>query len=486
MGFWTKPILNREEYKGFLKLLLQQSNYAPLVRLGLVAVLALATFVCPALTPDALATFSQNGTTYNTDSSTVIRSQGQTSAIDLSGQSGVFTLKFSRLRSTGVVISETNFASVGVADSHNNVIQAIFGDTLDVISSSASGVHDRVVAAGDAYVDTVWLSSDTAQTNDTVSYVLSLTNYSNAPDTLGLIIDTAWLSSIGTDTISTGRFSYQFFNRSGAPLTSILTYAHEDTGKIYLAANASGTAILRVYTTGTANGDTVRAAIRAYANQATGRSSSGSGEVGGYRGFNNIKYGGDGNAAAYVELSVIGPVVRLAKTDTVFAHIGLSGGAADTQNYIPGSLIVYTIWFDNDGTDTADTIVVEDWLDTRYVRFDSMGLSALRNNTGQRAAAAQLIDSNFGNIFIDSMMPSTAGAYRVNIEYAGSNGNFQSLTAATQLELVERIRWTISKSGGVLGLNNADDNQNIDAAPTPQAPGPDADRGCVRFSVVIR
>lgn len=488
MGFWTKAILNREEYKGFLKLFLQRNNYAPVVCL-----LAFA-LIFAAVTPAEAIFVAFDGRTYNVDSGTPIRNIGQDSQISFTGQSGVFGMSYFPEKSKLPAGTDTKFAVIGPNDSGTRFVMSIFGDTMAIVQASGSNPNDTVLIAGTALFDTVFLTTDTGGTNDTLSYVLSVVNYANTFDTIGMIVDTAWFGGATTDT-TTGRFSYQFFNRNGVALTGVLTTAHEDTAKVGMAADTKGdTLILRIYTKGTVNADTVRVAVRAFANNATGRFRGTTGkEAAPYTGFNNIKYGGSGNAATYIEVTVSGPLIRLAALDTVFAPVSLGGasGAAadDTQHYVPGAMMVYTLWFDNDGTDTTDTIVVENWIDTRHLRFDSAGLSQLIG-VPQIAAAETYVTNRYGNIFLDSAMPNVGAGFKVEIQYSAGGDSMAGLNAATPLESVGRIRWIITRdiagTRGVVGATNGDDGLNIDAAPLAPKAGTDVDMGYVRYAVTIR
>ncbi len=483
----TKATLNKEEYKGFLKLFLQRSNCALGLRLSSVLLTAalLGGLILASAVPVS-ATFNSNNHTYDIDSGTKLFSTGQTSAIS-AGQNGVFTLSFHRTNAP----STLSYALVGAGDSVTPVVAQIFGDTMAVIKGvdaggSATTVNDTFIVSGDTdgAHDTLYLTSDTAGTNDTLSYTLSIANYGNGSDSIGLIVDTVWLSA--ADTTTTGRFSYQFFNKRGDTLTTVLTATQQETGLIGISPTAATaeTAMLRIYTKGTVNADTIRVAVRAMANNGTGRVDTA--EVNSYRGLNGIRYGGSGNAATYIEVAVSGPLLRLAETDTVFSPVALSATASDTQRYIPGSLIVYTLWFDNDGNDTGDTIGVEYWIDTRHVRFDSQGLSQL-NGVSQVAAAGTYVIKGYGNIFLDSAMPTFSNTgFRVAVEYVNAAGAWADIKTAPTPEAVARIRWTISRNGGVIGASNGDDINTIDSAPMAPTSSGDVDMGFVRFSVVIR
>lgn len=472
--------LNKEEYKGLFKLFLQRNNYA-LASSAFILALAAVILVIPAL--PASATFQQSGLTYNTDSGTKISSVGQTSAIT-TGQAGVFVLTYQKRTNPAVTL----YALVGAKDSSVKTVEQTFGDTLSLIKGPDASINDTFLIVGDTTHDTVYLTSDTASTNDTLSYTLSIANWGNGADNIGLVVDTIWLSSAGADTTSTGRFSYQFFGKNGDTLTNVLTSVQQETGRVALTSSSgtAETAMLRIYTKGTVNADTLRVAVRAMANNMTGRVGPNNKEANSYVGLNGVRYGGSGNAMTFVEVSVSGPLLRLAEIDTVFSPASLSAIASDTQRYVPGSLIVYTLWFDNDGNDTGDTVAIEYWIDTRHVRFDSQGLSALQG-VSQIAAAGTHVLKGYGNIFVDSAMPTFATTgFNVALEYVNVAGAWASIKSALSPEDVARMRWTISRAGGVIGASNGDDLTIIDSAPIAPTSGGDIDMGYVRFSVVIR
>lgn len=488
MGFRTKATKNKEEYKGFLKLFLQRNNFALVVCLCLVA---FAAVLLPADPAGAVFFQYSKGSTqrFNTDSGTVLRNEGKSSP--LQDTPGTFGVSYFPEKPSKPIATDTRY---GVpAGSSAPRVMAIYGDTMAVIGGPTSP-NDTILIAGTSLFDTVYLSTDSGGTNDTMTYILSVTNYGNTPDMIGLIVDTAWVRGATTDTTLL-RFQYQFFNRNGAALTGVLSTAHQETGLIAVNADtASETAILRIYTNGTVNADTVRVAVRAFANNGTGRVPGTTREVAPYVGFNGVKYGGSGNAATYIEVSVGGALLRVAKTDTVFSPLALdldgNGAATDTQVYVPGAMMVYTIWFDNDGIDATDTIVVEDWIDTRHLRFDSAGLGQFIG-VSQIAAAETFVNSRYGNIFLDSGMPTVDTAnYNVTIQYASGGDSFSALTAATPLESVSRIRWIVGRlvpgTRSVAGASNGDNLEDIDAPPVAPKSSGDADMGYVRFAVVIR
>lgn len=476
MGCWTKRMLNKEEYKGLFKLFLQWSNLA-----AFVCLLALGAFLSPFVQPlPADAAYTAGGYIYNTDSGTVVRNQGYSSALnnDITPP-GSFSLSYFKPgKKVGV---DTQFGIVG--DSSTRIVRAIYGDTLSIDSA---GKIVYILGTNDGVYDTVYLTYDTAaKVGETRTFILSFTNHANTADTLGLIVDTAWYKQ-QLDTL--GTFSYQFFNKSGDTITRVLYAPQEDTGRVGLMANEFGTAVLRIFTKGTSPGDTLLVAVRAYANNTTGRfPGTPSAEVNAYRGFNGVRYGGSGNAAAYIQVLISGPVVRYAKTDTVFSPVALVGGATDTQNFIPGSLVVYTVWFDNDGNDTGDTIYIEDWIDTRFLRFDSQGLSSQIGNATQIAAAGTYVINRYGSIFTDSAMPTFATTgWNVQIQYYNAAGGLSDLKTAPSPDAVGRIRWVISRAGGVTAPNNNDDPGKVESAPIAPTAGADVDVGFVRFSVIIR
>lgn len=434
--------------------------FAALVLLG-------AFFVQPAL---AHKTNGQPDTA-GTDIGYALAPDGQN--VTMPGQTGIFFFKFNSTIDSLYGVRE--FTSV------TRMVDTIFSDTL-VLSSENTGTPG----------DTVRFVS----VGDTAAYILSVTNLGNTTDSIGFVLDTIVVKGYeGQDTAA--GWSYQFYKSTGDVLGSRMYRREQDTVFIRLSTAASDTIILRVFQEGAPNTSAISFRFRSYVANGNARKFA----VKAYRGFDGDTYGGDGHDSItlYAEIS-IPTEVRVSKSDTVFSPVSLGRGisqsfADDTQHYVPGAIVVYTIWFDQDSTDTTDTVIIEDWIDTRYVRFDSGGLRSLLGDPTQIAAAGTYVVNSYGNIFVDSGMPldtsTAAPQYNVQLEYYNA-GSLTPLTPSVDPNKVGRIRWSIMKNSGnrqVLGAHNynsGDAQGSADAAPLAVGAGTDIDMGYVRFSVVIR
>lgn len=354
------------------------------------------------------------------------------------------------------------------------------------------------------YSDTIDLTADNTnvtnpttdttrsmQRGETATYVLALTNRGNAIDSIGLVVDSAVVDGYtGLDTMP--NWSVLFFDSRGVEFGKVLTRGR-DTFYLKLAAGKAETLTIKAYADSAAfESSTILFTLRTYVGNANPRQFA----IKAYRGLNGETYGGDGHDSItfFVKLKIPSQL-RVSKADTAFAPASLGSGLSDailtdTQHFIPGAILVRTIWFDNDDTASVDTqIVLDEWIDTRFLKFDTAGVRGL--GSFQVAAAKAFKDSDYGNIFVDSAMPRNAtGAvqYDVRLQYYTSTG-LAPLTVSTQPDSIGRIRWTITKVSGVGGLvggTNGDAQGSIDAAPIGLGAASDSDMGYVRYAVIIR
>ncbi|MBI4179942.1 hypothetical protein HY522_11035 [bacterium] len=356
------------------------------------------------------------------------------------------------------------------------------------------------------YSDTITLAGENAGANpttdttrkvkigDTAVYVLMLANLGNVSDSIGIVIDSATVAdSRGVDTM----FSWSIHVRdSSNAFLGIVRTRGLDTFFVKLAAFRAETFSLRaVADSRAAETSWINFRVRTY----VGGGNPARFAVQAYRGFNGDTYGGDGHDSITLFAQLEAPSrLRVSKADTVFSPVSLGRGTSltlgdDTQHYIPGAIVVHTIWFDNDDTGTVDTVVIEDWIDTRAALFDSAGLSFPAGANPQNAAAGTYVLNAYGNIFVDSAMPTNAagGAFNVRIEYRTDTATpgWAALTPSVARAKVGRIRWTISQSGSAAPLvagNNGDGEVSIDPAPLSIRAAADSDMGYVRYAVVLR
>lgn len=378
--------------------------------------------------------------------------------------------------------------------------------SLDSSYALRSATYNPVIRRVDTtYSDTIALTPENTTANpttdttrkvlkgDTTAFILFLTNLGNSTDSFGLSIDTAVVDGYGgLDTMFT--WSIHYYDSRGVFIGKVHTRGR-DTGFIRLAAGRTETFAIKVYADSNAfDTSSISFTFTAYAANGNARKFA----MRAYRGLNGETYGGDGHdsISLFVQLKPL-TILRVSKADTVFSQQTLGRGTSDgnlddTQHYVPGAIVAHTLWFDNDDSNTIDTqIVIEEWIDTRYVRFDSAGVGGL--GAGQAAAAGAYVNAKYGNIFVDSGMPTnaTGSTFDVRVDYYVA-GVRTLLTADVPGENVGRIRWTISRVGGtkaLLGAHNSssgDASNSSDSAPLAIGAATDSDLGYVRYSVVIR
>lgn len=329
------------------------------------------------------------------------------------------------------------------------------------------------------------------QRGETATFVLALANAGNSTDSIGLVVDSAIVDGYtGLDTMP--NWSISFYDSRATRIGTIFTRSR-DTFFMRLAAGKSETLTVKAYADSSAfETSTIRFTLRTYVGNGNPRQFA----VKAYRGLNGDTYGGDGHDSITFFVTLKAPsALRVSRADTAFAPLSLGNGVSDailsdTQHFIPGAMLVRTIWFDNDDTAAVDTqVVIEDWIDTRFLKFDTAGVRGLASP--QVSVARAFVDSNYGNIFTDSAMPRNvtgAAQFDVRVQYYTSTG-LAPLSASTNPDSVGRLRWTITKRAGVgslVGGNYNDAQGSIDPAPTALGAAADSDMGYVRYAVIIR
>jgi len=355
-------------------------------------------------------------------------------------------------------------------------VDTIFSDTIGLTldDGQTAGDTDRKVVQG-----------------DTATFILSVTNLGNTVDSIGFVIDTVTVNGYtGLDTMSS--WSISFTDSSGRQIGNRIYTRGLDTAFIKLSPNRMETFAVKVSDSGSPETSWINFRVQSYVSFGNSTKFA----VRAYRGLNGDTFGGDGHDSITLFVDLI-PISKLLgfKADTVFSPLSLGGtngnSKTDTQHYVPGAIVVNTLWFDNDDSSAFDTIVLEDWIDTRYVQFDSAGLRRLIGQSGQVSAAGPFVSGGYGNIFIDSGMPAITGAkFNVKLEYYKGSG-LQALTPTVALADVGRIRWTISNlsptdTTSVRGHNSSGAGESPTDAPVAFGASTDIDMGYVRYAVVIR
>ncbi|MBI4178143.1 dienelactone hydrolase family protein [bacterium] len=150
---------------------------------------------------------------------------------------------------------------------------------------------------------------------------------------------------------------------------------------------------------------------------------------------------------------------------------------------MPGRLLVYTLWAENDGNCAPDSVEIIDYLDT--------GVAAEFQPSG-----------TYGDLFTDSRMPDWGATFDVGVEYSTRDDStvFLPVTRSTPEADIGALRWQFHFTGGdTSGLghcgnsnpflapdNRNDDRRVLDGFDTSFGAPADADAAYVRFAVRVR
>ena len=311
--------------------------------------------------------------------------------------------------------SDTRHMSLDTGTANTQTVLAVYGDTM---------APDNTTGAG----------------TKSVTYQLVLQNSGNITDSMffGVVFITNYYGMTANIYADSGASSESTY-------TSLLAEDAYET--FYLVVRFADTV---------AAGSTSTIELTAWAKNGL------SGDTGGYSGWNNTIYAGLGNDSIFVLTSAQGiAYMFLKKTVSSSAPIqpdsGYLGGGADV---VPGSLLTYRIYYDNDGGDSAGNITITEYIPQNTSFYDTGGLGD------------NVPDSN--NTIGTSIAP----------QYATAAGAFQGTPPA----VTERIQWPISNpvspnDYGTLAddFGTANDTVTLSAS----LAFPDRDAGRLAFRVTV-
>ena len=335
----------------------------------------------------------------------------------------------------GTLITAGFDASVAnTADTFGDLVvqyQAVSGGAnIYATPASAANVNVSNIFGNqfsDTYLSTIVVSGDTAW------YSLTITNKGNASDTI--FFDSS---------------SFNFLGALGADSIQVSFWNAAQTAKItntsMLAAEASEVVYVAVYfANGLNNGDSMNFIVRAIANNGLG------GDTGGYIGANSTGYAGDGDDTILLsaEISSAIPAIYVSKSVQV-DNTGLVGFDGDTANVVPGSVLLYSIRYDNDGDGSGYNVAI---------------IAYIPENTDLDTATAAMT------------MPDTNNVGSVVIEFSNDGSTWSTSAPAN----VNRIRWTLTNP--VLANNNS---EGTDTVGVVDGDIQDADSGRFQYRVIVK
>jgi len=311
--------------------------------------------------------------------------------------------------------SDTRHMSLDTGTANTQTVLAVYGDTMTPDNTTGAGTKS-------------------------VTYQLVLQNSGNITDSM--FFQTVFITNYYSMTAN-------IYVDSGA--------SSESTYTSLLAEDAYETFYLVVRFADTiAAGSTSTIQLTAWARKGL------SGDTAGYSGWNNTIYAGLGNDSIYFLTASQGiAYMFLMKTVSSSAPIqpdsGYLGGGADV---VPGSLLTYRIYYDNDGGDSAGNITITEYIPQNTSFYDTGGLGD------------NVPDSN--NTIGTSIAP----------QYATAAGAFQGAPPA----LTERIQWPISNPVSPDGYGTLTDDfgtANDTVTLSASLAFPDRDAGRLAFRVTV-
>lgn len=288
-------------------------------------------------------------------------------------------------------------------------VVSIFGDSVTV-----SGQTSAVMAPGGI-----------------ATYTLNVTNYSNQSDTIKVTTDTTSVTGASKDSVTIKVNGTTIWQNGSAAFPAVAL------GILAPGASTSVTVTMSHDTPGVLG--ITDAVIRTKANNGAG------GDAGGYIGNNGDNYAGFGDDTAFLSVNVKEVKILMAVEQSLQAlPASYNGPTGDT---IPGSTLMYTIRYDNDGNDTGlgFTINTKIPLNTVLVSGVSTDTTLQTPHTGALATVTVTDDSG---VVVGDTDPNA-----------------------------RRIKWTFNLG---VGANLGDANGTVDASVA------DVDAGYMQFKVYIK
>jgi hypothetical protein len=164
-----------------------------------------------------------------------------------------------------------------------------------------------------------------------------------------------------TFTVTLGAISY---DPSGSNWVASLEYGGQGYGTtLVVTLEEDGEEAVKLqFTPGTTETDSPDGGLADFTFYAiTGYAHAGGGSAGEYTGANDLTYGGWGPIAEVYLATIEAPDITISRTVTVDAPTSYNG---DPHDLVPGSVLIYTLTYSNEGSGKADNILIADEVPT--------------------------------------------------------------------------------------------------------------------------
>jgi len=316
------------------------------------------------------------------------------------------------------------------ADTFGDLVISYMSGATTYYSYPAASVSSTVTAVyGNMLPDSAGMQN--VMPGDTVWFPLVLTNKANASDSPVFGTQNFAYYGLGADSITVS-----FWNAAKSARITNLNLAEDGYDTFNVAV---------YFKSGVDNGDSVAFEVSAIARGGLG------GDTGGYTGANGTQYAGDGNDTILlvVQATAALPQIYISKSATV-DNTGLSDFNGDTSKVVPGSVLIFNIQYDNDGSGSADSVSIVTYIPA---------------------------NTDFNTATIAMCSPDTNNIGFLTIQYADASGSFQS-TPPTNTVM---IKWILGHP--VLAQ---EDSEGTDTVGVVDGDSQDADSGRLQYKVIVK
>ncbi|MBP7652334.1 hypothetical protein KA977_02860 [Candidatus Dependentiae bacterium] len=301
----------------------------------------------------------------------------------------------------------------------------IFATPASFVSSTVSSVYGNTLP--------VSYTPQTVMPGDTVWFLLTVTNKGNSSDTI--------------------TFSTQNFNYYGMGADSIIvTYWNsaktaQVTNTSLLAEDASEQFNVAVYfLNGLDHEDSMTFEVKTISKGGLG------GDTEGYVGANLLSYAGNGDDTILLSATVYSLVAQIYVSKSVtLDNTGLTDYDGDTSLVVPGSVLVFDITYDNDGTGEGDTVTIVTYIPA---------------NTDIDTATAAMCSPDTNN-----------NASSITIQFSNDGSSWHSTALSTD----NRIKWILGNA-----VSTQDNDEGTDTQGAVDGTVQDADSGRLQYKVIVR
>lgn len=310
-----------------------------------------------------------------------------------------------------VITAEAGDATLDYTDINANVKPTVNPNSVEITVLPIYGFTMALLDDQNMYV------------NKIVSNETGITNEGNASDSITITAEATFVNTTGTWSVklmkNPGAVELHDFTSPQESYTTTEVYAEDADILLYFE-------VLAPDTDGTPGAHII----------ITTEASTANSPVGQYTGANGLTYGGPGSTVETTTYTLYKPLLTLTRTSTVDAPnvYTASYSGADDHDAVPGSVITYTLSYNNTGNTSAASVILIDRIPTPEAALQT---NIAHFNADTAARTNVTIDAGQGSAggwtIYYSNLDDPSKAYGNTADWSGANGGtIGSLTATNQ------------------------------------------------------